>query len=294
MTRRVMPLTSEDLHLDPPPQVRLRVPVANSVLELLRSRTLLLTFVERDLRVRYKQAALGGLWAVLQPLMLMVIFTVVFGRIAKVGSDGLPYAVFAYTALAPWQLFSNSVSYGTTSVLSNAPIVRKIYMPREIFPLSAYLAAAVDLGVTCLVLVGMLFAFGYWPTVQWVVVPLLILILSCYAVAASLVFSGLIVRYRDLRYATPMLLQVLLYATPIAYPLSRLTGPNGILHGWVRVAYPYLNPFAPIVDGFRRALALGLWPQWGPLASAAGLGVVLVACSYRWYKRADRNFADVI
>lgn len=291
---RVKPRTTEDLGLEPPPKQRYPVQLGRALRRLLAARELLLTFVERDLRVRYKQAVLGGVWVIAQPLMMMVIFTVVFGKIAKVGSEGLPYAVFSYCALVPWTLFSGSINYGTSSIVTNAGIIRKISLPREIFPIASVISSGVDFGVSTLILLGMLLAYGFTPRLTWVAYPLLLIILAMITTAVTMVAAAITVYFRDTRYGIPMLLQIGLYATPVAYPISKIVGPNGLLHGWWASAYPYLNPLAPVMDGFRRILAHGQWPEWGPLMGAAIIGTVGLFLSYWWYKRIDRTFADVI
>lgn len=290
----VRPLTGDDLELQPPSKQRYPLKVGETLRRLWDARELILTFVERDLRVRYKQAALGAVWAVLQPLMLMVVFTLVFGQIAKVGSEGLPYAIFAYCALVPWQMFSGAITFGTNSIITNAPIVRKIAMPREVFPISSLLSAGVDFAVSTVILIGMLIAFGFRPRVTWVAYPLLVVVLMIISLALTLVTSTITVYFRDTRYGIPMLLQIALYATPVAYPLAKLVGSDGVLHGAWADAYLYLNPLAPVMDGFRRILAHGQWPAWGPLGGAAIFGVVALVLSYWWYKRLDRTFADVV
>jgi ABC-type polysaccharide/polyol phosphate export permease len=288
---RVNPLTTRDLEVEPPPRQRYRTPLRRSLGELFRSRELLFTFVERDLKVRYKQAKLGALWAILQPLMLMVVFTFVFGKIAKVGSEGLPYPIFAYCALVPWGLFSGSIGYGTNSIIGAAGTIRKIYCPREVFPFTSVLSAGFDFLISGAILFAMLFAFGYWPTITWVAFPLLVLLTLVYSTAVTLFASAATVYYRDVRYGMPMLLTILLYATPVAYPITKALGalPPGLAK-W----YPYLNPLVPIMDGYRRVLAHGVWPAWKPLASAAVVGLVGLFLVYRWYKRIEGTFADVI
>lgn len=288
---RVKPRTTDDLDITPPGRQRYPVKIGRALRELVRARELLITFVERDLRVRYKQAVLGGVWAVLQPLMLMVVFSVVFGRIAKVGSEGLPYPVFSYVALVPYQFFSGAVGYGTNSIITNAPIIRKIYCPRETFPIAAVLSSGFDFLVSTVILLGLLLAYGFTPRMTWLAYPLLLVVLLLVMVPITLFTAAVTAYFRDTRYGMPLLLQILLFATPVAYPLAKaLTGLPKSLRG----AYPYLNPLVPVMDGFRRTLAHGTWPDWGPLGSAAGFGLVALALVYRWYKRIDRSFADVI
>jgi ABC-type polysaccharide/polyol phosphate export permease len=288
---RVRPRTTAELEGEPPPRQRYRTPVLASLRELVASRELLLTFVERDLRVRYKQAVLGGVWAILQPLVLMVIFTVVFGRIANIPHGGVPYPIFSYSTLVPWGFFSGAIAYGTNAIVTNAPIIRKTYCPRELFPISSVLSSGFDYLISLAILFGMLLAFGYPPQLTWVAFPLLLLILVLMITVLTMIVSAATVYFRDIRYATPMVLQVLLYATPIAYPLSQA---KKALPPSLAGLYPYLNPLVPVMDGFRRVLVFGQWPQWAPL-SFAGIGsaVALVVTDW-WYKRIDRSFADVI
>ena len=310
---RVRPRTTEELEVEPPPKQHYPVQLGRALRELWAAREVLLTFVERDLRVRYKQAALGAFWAIVQPIMLMVIFTVVFGKIARVGSEGLPYPVFAYAALVPWSLFTSSVSYATSAIVGNSAIVRKIHMPREIFALSGILSSGFDFLISFVILVGMLLFYRFTagncpeclPGVTWFALPILLAILLMLTIAVSLVAAAVTVYFRDTRYGIPMLMQILLYATPAAYPISKLIGPCervagltqpqcGVLQGFWADAYQYLNPLAPIINGFRRVLAQGLWPEWGPLGLAALVSFAAMCLAYAWYKRIDRTFADVI
>jgi lipopolysaccharide transport system permease protein len=287
----VEPRTTDDLDITPPPRQRYPVRLRRCLRDLIRARELVLTFAERDLRVRYKQTILGAFWAVIQPVLLMVIFSVVFGRIARVGSEGVPYAIFAYSALVPWQFFSAAVSYGTTSLVVNGAIVRKIYFPREIIPLASVLGSGTDFATSSVILLGMLLAFGSFPRLTWVAYPLLLVVLAIHAIAITLVVAAGTVYFRDVRYVVPTALQVVLYATPVAYPLSRAV--EALPEGW-RAAYPYLNPLVPILDGFRRTLVHGRWPLWAPLGVSTAIGIVALFLAYRWYKRLDATFPDVI
>ncbi len=288
---RVRARTTDDLPIRPPRRQRYPVSLARSVREFGAARELLLTFVERDFRLRYRQAVLGAAWALLQPLLLMVVFTLVFGRIARVGSEGVPYPLFAYTGLVPWSFLAGAIGYGTTSIVANAAIIRKIHLPREMLPVSSVLSAGIDLAVAGVILVVMLVAYGYPPRLTWLAAPVLVLILSGFAMAVTLVVSLITVYFRDTRYAVPTLLQVVLYTTPVAYPLARALNamPAGL-----RRTYPYLNPLAPLIDGFRRTLLHGRWPAWGPVGVASVVTVVALVASYWWYKRLDPRFADVI
>jgi lipopolysaccharide transport system permease protein len=299
---RVKPLTDEELPVEAPPRQRYRTPVARALKDLWRTREVMFTFVERDLRVRYKQAALGAFWAIVQPIMLMVIFTVVFGKIAKVGSEGLPYPVFSYAALVPWSLFTSSITYATGSIVGNSAIIRKIYMPREILSLFGILSSGFDYVISLAIMFGMLAYYHFsgsqcgacLPGRVWLAFPLLLGVMLMLTIAASLVAGAITVYFRDTRYGIPLILQIALYGTPVAYPLSKMIGPGGVLHGGIAKAYEYLNPMAPIIDGFRRIFGLGQWPQWGPLGAAAVVSFVAMVLAYWWYKRIDRTFADVI
>jgi lipopolysaccharide transport system permease protein len=301
---RVRPRMTEDLEVQPPPRQYYQLHLLDRIKEMWRSREVLFTLVERDIRVRYKQAVLGAFWAILQPLVLMLVFSVLFGRIAKLGSQGLPYAVFSYTALVPWQLFSSSIGSATNSIILNYGMIRKTYMPREVFPLGAVLSSMVDFAVSSAILLAILTAYGFHPRLTWVAYPMILVVLVALTAAASLLVAGITVYARDTRYGMPLILQILLYATPVAYPLSRLTGittvqghaEKGLLYGhaFLQKAYPYLNPLSPILDGFRRVLVLGQWPDWKPFGFAAILAFVSLAAAYAWYKRVDRYFADVV
>jgi ABC-type polysaccharide/polyol phosphate export permease len=302
---RVKPRTTAELDVEPPPKQHYPVAIGAALRELWGTREVLFTFVERDLRVRYKQAVLGAFWAIVQPIMLMVIFAVVFGKIAKVGSEGLPFPAFSYSVLVPWSLFTSSISYATSAIVGNSAIVRKIHMPREIFALSGIVSSGFDYAISLVILLGMLFVYRIWPTVEWIALVPLLLVLLMLTVAVSLVAAAVTVYFRDTRYGIPMLMQILLYATPVAYPISKMVGPCqrvagltqpqcGVLHGAWASAYQYLNPLAPIMNGFRRVMAHGQWPEWGPLGVAAIVSFVAMCLAYWWYKRIDRTFADVI
>jgi ABC-type polysaccharide/polyol phosphate export permease len=290
---RVRALTTEDLgELQPPSKQRYPVRILQKLAELWRARELVYTFVERDLRVRYKQAVLGAFWAIAQPLMLMVVFSVVFGRIANISTDGIePYAIFSYTALVPFQLFAGSLNYGTSSIVSNWATIRKIYMPREIFPLASVASAGFDFIVSSVILFGMLMVFGYYPRGTWVAYPLLLIVLLIITTSVTMLASMITAYIRDTRYGIPLLIQVLMYATPVAYPLSEA---RKALPEWLADSYAYVNPLVPVMDGFRTILLKGEWPDWGPLASATGMGLILLMLVYRWYKQVDPNFADVV
>jgi ABC-2 type transport system permease protein/lipopolysaccharide transport system permease protein len=311
---RVKPRKTEDLDIEPPSRQHYAVNIRSDLRELWAHRELGYTLVERDLRVRYKQAVLGGVWAVVQPLVLMVLFTVVFNKIAKITVPGVPYAAFSYTGLVAWGFFAGSIGYGTNAVLSNASIIRKIYCPRELFPITSVASSGFDYLISLVISVGFILFYGFLgarpnlhPGITWLAFPLVLVILLALMTAATLFVSAVTVYFRDTRYGIPLLLQILLYGTPVAYPMELLTGGTVNGHtfacpeqcpalgaGFFAHAYPYLNPLAPVIDGFHRIFLYREWPMWGPLASAAVVGFGGLVLLYRWYKRIDRTFADVI
>ncbi|MDR7550685.1 MAG: ABC transporter permease [Armatimonadota bacterium] len=247
----------------------------------------MLAFAERDVRVKYKQTILGVLWAVLQPLAFMVIFSVAFGRLAKVPGGGAPYAAFSLSALVPWTFLQTAVTFGANALLMDSAIIRKVYLPREVPVLGAVAHAGVDLaiGVGLFALLAPVLGAHFSPT--WLLVPVLAVLLGLLAVGVALPLAALNVYYRDFRYALPFALQLWLFASPVAYPLSVVPAP------W-RDLYVALNPAAGLLDAFRRVLALGSWPDPSLLTvSLAGTAVILWA-GYRIFKGLEPNFADVV
>ncbi len=254
--------------------------------ELWAYRELLYFLTWRDVKVRYKQTVLGAAWAVLQPFLTMIIFTFVFGRLAKVPSDGLPYPVFAYAALLPWQLFAFSMNQAGNSLVASQQLIKKVYFPRLVIPLSAVLAGLVDFLIAFVVLLGMMAYYRIAPTAAVVFLPLFLLLALATALAVGLWLSALNVQYRDVRYTIPFLTQFWLFATPIAYPSSLVPEQWRVLYG--------LNPMAGVVEGFRWAL-LGTERGSGAviLASAAAVALLLVG-GLIYFRRMERTFADVV
>lgn len=251
-----------------------------------RHRDLILSFVRRDIKARYKQTALGVAWSLIQPLSMMVVFTLVFSIFAKVPSDGIPYPVFAYSALIFWTFFSNAISGGSVSMVSNGALIRKIYFPRETLLISVLLAGLLDLGVASLLFGGMLLYYKVALSLAalWVV-PLLLLQITLAFGVISLT-SAAHVNFRDIGHALPLLLQFWMFATPVAYPVS-------VIPEWLRPFY-LLNPMAPIIDGYRRAIILGTAPDLRALGISATATIILTAAAFVVFKRAERTFADVI
>jgi ABC-type polysaccharide/polyol phosphate export permease len=252
--------------------------------ELWQFRAFGITLAERDLRSRYKQAILGFAWAVLTPLLLMLAFTLLFTKFAKVDSHGVAYPVYAYVALIPWTFFSSTVTGGASSMVGNLPLLQRIFCPRELFPLSTMLSAAVDALLSVFVL-GILFAItGTVPQPETFYLVILIPLLVAFTLAVTLACAGLLVYFRDLRYALPLLLQFGLLATPVAYGFESVS---------FALLYSALNPLAPIIDGFRRVILFGQPPDWAPLGIAATVTFAYLYGAYRLFKRLETGFADI-
>lgn len=267
---------------------RRRVHLRAAVTELVDYRVLALTLAERDLRARYKQALLGWAWAILTPLMLMFVFTFVFTKFAHVDTGGVPYPLFAYVGLVPWTFFSNAVNGGGMSLITNMPLLNKMYCPREVFPLAAMAVAAVDALLSVIVL-GVIFVVeGSAPHVQALWAPVLLLVELVFTIAVSLAVAALLVYVRDLRHALPLLLQVALYATPVAYGLSAIAKSRTFV-----LVYSGLNPLAPVIDGFRRTILHGQLPDWTALGIGAASSTLLLAVAYLLFKRLETGMADI-
>jgi lipopolysaccharide transport system permease protein len=249
-------------------------------------RELLYFLVWRDIKVRYKQTLLGAAWAVIQPFFAMVIFSVFFGKLAKVPSDGLPYPIFAYTALLPWQLFAYALNESGNSLVASQQLIKKVYFPRLAIPIAAVLAGLVDFAIAFVVLLGMMLYYGIYPTVAIVTLPLFILFAVATALAAGLWLSALNVEYRDVRYTIPFITQFWLFATPVVYPSSLVPEPWRALYG--------LNPMAGVVEGFRWAL-LGKSGGMGPLMLVSVLAVIaLLIGGLIYFRRMENTCADLV
>jgi lipopolysaccharide transport system permease protein len=254
--------------------------------ELWDYRELIFFFVWRDLKVRYKQTILGVSWAVLQPFLTMVIFSLFFGRLAKVPSDGLPYPVFSYAALVPWTFFASSLTTASNSIISNSNMLKKIYFPRMTLPIAAVLSGLVDLFLALGVLLGMMLVYGLAPTANVVWVPAFLLLTLVTALGASLWLSALNVQFRDVRHTVPFLIQAWLFGTPVAYPSSLLPEPWKTVYG--------LNPMAGVVEGSRWAL-LGTDTAPGLILLVSTLvAIALLVSGAYYFRRMEKSFADVV
>ena len=249
-------------------------------------RELLYFLVWRDLRVRYQQTAIGGTWALLQPLMTMMIFTVIFGQFAKIPSDGLPYPIFAYTALLPWTYFASALNRSSTSVVAEAHLISKVYFPRALLPLAGTLSGIVDFAIAFVLLLGLMVWYGIGPTWGVLVLPLFLLLALAMALAVGLWCSALNVRYRDVALTIPFLTQCWMYASPVAYPVSLVP------ENW-RFLYS-LNPMAGVVEGFRWALLGKQGPDFVVMAVSAVVVALLLVGGLVFFKHMERTFADVV
>ncbi len=248
-------------------------------------RELLFFLVWRDIKVRYKQTVLGATWAILQPLMTMAIFTVIFSYFAKIPSDGVPYPVFAYAALLPWNYFSQAMNRAGSSLVGNTHLITKIYFPRLMIPLAATVTPAVDLAVSFIPLLGLMSWFGITPTRGVLVLPFFLLLAMLTALSVGLWFSPIQVRYHDVGYITPFLTQFWMYASPVVYPVSLVP------ERW-RWIYS-LNPMAGVIEGFRWALLGKASPDFQVMAISASVVLVLLLGGIVFFKRMERTFADV-
>jgi len=259
--------------------------VSLNLADLWAYRELLYFLTWRDVKVRYKQTALGAAWAILQPLLMMVIFSFLFGRVAGMPSDGIPYPLFAYGGLLAWTFFSTAITSSGNSLVGNAHLITKIYFPRMIIPGAAVCAAAVDFLLAFVVLVPLMIYYHVTLTWQLALLPLLILVLMILALGVGTWMSALNVKYRDVRFALPFLTQIWMFLSPVIYPLSRLP-PKGRL-------LMMLNPVAGIVEGFRSAL-FGLPVNWSALSVSAVLSVAILLYAAFWFRRMEKEFADVV
>lgn len=254
--------------------------------EIWQHRELLYFLSWRDVKVRYKQTALGAAWAILQPLMTMLVFSLFFGKLGKIPSDGLPYPLFVFAALVPWMFFANGLAQASNSLVQNAAMLKKIYFPRLIIPLSNVAAGVVDFMVAFTVLLGMMLYYGILPTANVIWLPLFLILEIATALGIGLWLAAMNVQFRDIRYLLPFLTQFWLFATPIAYPSSLLGEPWRTVYG--------VNPMVGVIEGFRWAL-LGTQTSPGPIIAVSSLVALLVLVTGAYYfKRMEKTFADVV
>src|SRR5437868_745565 len=254
--------------------------------ELWEYRELLYFLTWRDIKVRYKQTALGAAWAIIQPFFMMVVFSLFFGYLARVPSDGIPYPIFTYCALLPWQLFAHALGESSNSLVANERLITKVYFPRLVVPLSAVLCGLVDFVISFVILLGMMAYYHIAPTIMIFTLPLFVLLAIMTALAVGLWLSALNVQYRDVRYTITFITQFWLFATPVAYSSSIIPERWRPLYG--------LNPMAGVVEGFRWAL-LGKADPPGALLAVSVVAVILLLVSGLYYfRRMEQTFADIV
>jgi lipopolysaccharide transport system permease protein len=254
--------------------------------ELWRYRDLALQIAMRDITVRYRQTALGAVWAVLQPVGLMVVFSLFFGHLAGVSSDGLPYPLFSLAALVPWTFFANALLQGSESLVNNSALVSKIYFPRIFMPAGVVVSGFVELGISMVILVGIVLAWGLVPSAAILSLPLLVVITAAAALGTSAALSAINVRYRDVRYAVPFAIQMWLFATPIAYPSSLLGEPWRTLSA--------INPMVGVVEGFRWATLGTANAPLALMAVSTASAAILLLGGLAYFDRVERGFADFV
>ncbi len=254
--------------------------------ELWEYRELLYFLVWRDIKVRYKQTALGAAWAIIQPFLTMVVFSIFFGSLGKMPSDGIPYSIFAFAALVPWVFFANGLGQSSNSLVGSSHLITKVYFPRLIVPLGAVFSGIVDFLVAFAVLLAMMLYYGLLPSLNILWLPLFVLLALVTSLGVGLWLSALNVEYRDVRYVVPFITQFWLFATPIAYPSSLLHEPWRTIYG--------LNPMVGVVEGFRWAL-LRTNSAPGPIiAVSSGAAILILVTGAFYFRRMEKTFADIV
>lgn len=253
--------------------------------DLWEYRELLYFLAWRDIKVRYKQTVLGVAWAIIQPVFTMIVFSIFFGKLGKIPSDGIPYPIFTFVALLPWQLFSNSLTISSQSVVAEGRLISKVYFPRLIIPLSSVLAGLVDFGVAFAILLILMAYYKITLTLKVLFLPLFILMAVVSALAGGLWFSALNVKYRDVRYTVPFLAQFWMFVSPVAYPSSMIPEKWQWLYG--------LNPMAGVIEGFRWAL-LGSSPPISTIFVSILLTAILFVGGLYYFRSAEKLFADLV
>jgi lipopolysaccharide transport system permease protein len=254
--------------------------------ELWEYRELLYFFTWRDIKVRYKQTALGIAWAIIQPFLTMVVFSLFFGRLAKMPSDGIPYPIFTLAALVPWTFFAHGLNQASNSLVGSADLLRKVYFPRLMMPICGVISGIIDFVLAFIMLLGMMFYYGVFPTINILWLPLFLLLAVMTSLGAGLWLSAMNVQFRDVRYVLPFLTQLWLFMTPIAYPSSLLSEPWRSLFG--------LNPMVGVVEGFRWALVGTPYTPGPMIIISALIALALLVGGTYYFRRMEKTFADVV
>jgi ABC-type polysaccharide/polyol phosphate export permease len=265
-----------------------RVGAGQALRELWEFRALIRALAERDLRIRYKQAALGMAWAVFTPVVMMLAFTLVFTKLGHVATQGIPYPLFSYIGLIPWSFFSASVLTGGMSLTSNIPLLNKLYCPREVFPIGSITVAAADATISIAVLAVLFPVERYTPRHQAYYLPIMLLILLAFTVGVTLAVAAVVVYMRDLRLALPLVIQLALFVTPVAYGVGAVAKSRAAL-----IAYSALDPLVPVIDGLRRTVLLGEGPDWTSELVGGGSALLVLVGGFMLFKRLETGLADV-
>jgi lipopolysaccharide transport system permease protein len=259
--------------------------VALNLRDLWHYRDLLYILTERDIKVRYKQTILGALWAIIQPLLTMLIFTLFFGRLAGMPSDGIPYPVFAYAGLLPWTFFSNAITNSGNSLVGNSNLITKVYFPRMIIPVASVGAGLVDFAIAFVLLIVLMIYYGIGLSINILMFPVLVVLTSLLAVGIGMWMSGLNVKYRDIRYALPFLIQLGMFATPIIYPSSMVP------EKWRWLLF--LNPLTGLIEGYRSSF-FGKPFDWLGLFISAVITLLFLVYSAYSFRKMEKTFADIV
>jgi lipopolysaccharide transport system permease protein len=255
-------------------------------MELWKYRDLLYFLVWRNIKARYAQSILGFGWAIIQPIVTMIVFTVVFGNLAKISSDGVPYAIFSFTALVPWNYFSSSLTGVTGSLIQNKNLLTKVYCPRLVIPISSVLGKLVDFAISLILLFGIMAWFGAVPTIWALMLPVLVLLMMLTSAGLGMWFAAASVQYRDVRYGISFLIRLLMYAAPVVYPASLVPERYRLIYG--------LYPMTGVIEGFRSALLRTNPMPWDLLAMGSITAVILFVTGALYFRRVERVFADVM
>jgi lipopolysaccharide transport system permease protein len=279
---------TSSVRVDPVPTLVIRPPrkwVPVDFKELWAYRELIGAFTMRDVKLRYKQTGLGIAWAVLQPLLTMVIFTIFFGGLAHIPSDGVPYPLFVLSALLPWTLFAEGLTRSTTTMVTNANIMTKVYFPRLIMPIASIISPLVDFAVSFIILLAMMVYYGVAPTLNVIFLPLFILLALATSLGVGLWLSALNVKYRDFQYTVPFLIQIWMFASPVVYSSSLVPASLRVWYG--------LNPMAGVIEGFRWAL-LGNGTPSAMILVSVGMVIVLLVSGMFYFRRMEQYYADIV
>jgi len=259
--------------------------VGMNLKELWTHRELLYFLVWRDVKIRYKQTLLGAAWAIIQPLLTMLVFTFIFGKVAKINSNGIPYPIFAYAALLPWTFFANAITTSGNSIVGSAHLITKVYFPRPIIPVASVCAGLIDLAVAFPMLVVLMFYYHIGITVNVLFLVPLVLLTTLLAIAVGMWISAINVKYRDVKFAMPFVVQIWMYLSPVAYPAS-------VVPARWRTIYS-LNPFVGIIDGYRAAL-FGRAFDWKAIGISLVVTLVFLVCASHQFRKMEKGFADII